>query len=1747
MSVKRDDIRIRVGRRYYAVLKRPLCLLALLPALLSAISISVFCHMRSFADVQQYYTGEISGLFTRSFSALTLLLALGLYLFYVFALHALRRGHPACAVIALVIGFNITVALSMEHSGLRELFLPTGVLGNLAVLLGFAALAWACIELIHLRFDYRLSCMLRQEQTDRADETLLYFCAFGCILLLWLPILFCCYPGSVHNDTRYQIMGWLGLKPITASHPILTTVFYGVIYRLGMAIGGQEKAIFLCLLCQDVVVAAAMGLAALYVRRYTRSRGWFAVTIAFFGLLPVWQSAAQVLLKDVLHTGCFLLFACVYLDCLQKREKSWKNVILLFLTALLVAYTRKATFYLAVICIFAAALWHWRRFLLPYLAMLGVFVGLFWFSNNILYPYLGVGEEWETENYSMQFQQIALYCRTYQDEMSDEEKAIINSTLDFDTIVRDYTPMISDPVKSTYRYDGTDHAAFWQLYRTLLRRHPLLFVKAIIMDSFEHFNPWIEDISYNVYISREDDFLTVNYRSNLHSTLNKIWNDCLKIPGIRVLLGTGLYAWMLLLALGYGIRKKSWLAVLGLLPSLTLMIGLLMSHVNGNIRYGYPLIAAAPLNLGWVIFAASRKLPKGEIPDSARFSLKNLLGLIPAESVLQEKSAEAPAESAAAPQPAGTRQLHLGNRYTLDLDLTQCILAVPAALLSALSVSVFCFVRSMPSLAQYYSAPQPSRLLTDCLSPLTVLLALLFWLFFTAFLHMDRSSHPSGAVVGLLMGLNMLITLSMEHSDLRELFLPVGLPGNLAVLLGFTILCGTAAEIIFLLCERKRIHAAELEPTAFREDCRRFFLAFALILLCWIPGMLFCYPGSNVYDTIRQIRSWVGLEPINASHPLLCTILYGSLYQYGLSVGDESLGLFLCALAQALVNAVAMALVAVAGYRHTRVKAWYWGIIAFFGILPTWQNAAQLVMKDVLHTGCYLLFYLQFLRCLREEKPRLRNVLLLCLCALLLTYTRKATFYMAVICVAVLAVVHWRKALVPYLLCLAVVAGSFVYTNAVLYPRLNIVGERENENYSMQLQQVALYCRTYQKELTPEEIEIINSTLDYEKIIRDYTPMISDPVKGTYRGTEEDHAAFWALYRKLMLRHPEIFVRSLLMGSFEHLNPWYNDVKMRVYMYRGEDFIHAQYRNENYWDAAVYWMSWLKIPVLRLFIGTGLYMWLFMIAAGYTVRRKSKMGFLGLMPALVLFVGLFMSHVNGEERYGFPMVASAPVIFPWILYADHWHSKAEELPEKLRKKKRRFGRRQEETAQKAETIVWVERTPEEAPEAEHVEAELVTPEEEKDMPQPEAEAESADAAPQREKENPPRYGKVLDFVTRYIPIPLRPKTYLDVLKVLAIFLVLWNHTVSGFELYNRVLDMPQHMLYLCFSIFDKIAVPLFFMCSGALLLGREESWKKILTHRVRRFALILLVVSVINYIQYYSGRSTYSVQDFLARFYSGSIRTPLWYLYAYLAFLLTLPFLRKLARTMREQDYLWLVGLSIAAQLLTVADSLIFHGTNYHSSDFHFFIAVNYAVYSLCGFYIERVMKKERMNLETLTVLIMLSVLSVGATYLFTEQKMAYLGKWDANESQTFFNTFIVIPSATVFYMAKYWFTRHPVRDRAAAVWSLLSVGTFGTYLFERFWRDNTEFLYYAVVGALGPFFSSLLHIALACIVGIAATLLYKLVTGMIGYRRRQAQNMRLTRRQQTVQIHYTVPDEDISDLEEIEKMLGNSKKTERF
>ena len=81
------------------------------------------------------------------------------------------------------------------------------------------------------------------------------------------------------------------------------------------------------------------------------------------------------------------------------------------------------------------------------------------------------------------------------------------------------------------------------------------------------------------------------------------------------------------------------------------------------------------------------------------------------------------------------------------------------------------------------------------------------------------------------------------------------------------------------------------------------------------------------------------------------------------------------------------------------------------------------------------------------------------------------------------------------------------------------------------------------------------------------------------------------------------------------------------------------------------------------------------------------------------------------------------------------------------------------------------------------------------------------------------------------------KIHIDILRIFAALLVIFNHT-SGFYYYHTYVNIWESGIFVVLSVITKIAVSIFFMISGALLLGKEESYTVLFTKRILQFFML---------------------------------------------------------------------------------------------------------------------------------------------------------------------------------------------------------------------------------------------------------------------------------------------------------------------
>ena len=336
------------------------------------------------------------------------------------------------------------------------------------------------------------------------------------------------------------------------------------------------------------------------------------------------------------------------------------------------------------------------------------------------------------------------------------------------------------------------------------------------------------------------------------------------------------------------------------------------------------------------------------------------------------------------------------------------------------------------------------------------------------------------------------------------------------------------------------------------------------------------------------------------------------------------------------------------------------------------------------------------------------------------------------------------------------------------------------------------------------------------------------------------------------------------------------------------------------------------------------------------------------------------------------------------------------------------------------------------------------------------------------------------------------KLYLEALRILCIFLVIFNHTApDGYLAFIGENNILLYFLYLFCSVLCKIAVPIFFMISGALLLGKQESIRDLYKKRVLRMVIVLVLISIPNYI-WLSKDTPLSVVGFLCTIYTGTARTALWYLYAYLGFLIMLPFLRSMAAQMKDRDYKYLLTLHIVLTVvLTVLDGFIF--SEWHSPDFSVAVALESSIfYPLMGYYVEHVLDQSVFTPKNRWLAGAAFVAAIAITFVVSKLYYnSYPLALDNDVYQTCFGILICLPAIAVYFIFKGAVKIYP--DGFIGRWiARLGGAVCGLYLIENFCRALVFHALPRLAPILGGFLSTILLVLATMAMGFAIVLLLK-------------------------------------------------------
>lgn len=303
--------------------------------------------------------------------------------------------------------------------------------------------------------------------------------------------------------------------------------------------------------------------------------------------------------------------------------------------------------------------------------------------------------------------------------------------------------------------------------------------------------------------------------------------------------------------------------------------------------------------------------------------------------------------------------------------------------------------------------------------------------------------------------------------------------------------------------------------------------------------------------------------------------------------------------------------------------------------------------------------------------------------------------------------------------------------------------------------------------------------------------------------------------------------------------------------------------------------------------------------------------------------------------------------------------------------------------------------------------------------------------------------------------------YIHILRIIACFLVIVNHTHH----YMIMVQDDVYYIHYCigFSL-CKMAVTLFIMISAILMLDKEYSYSKVL-QLVIKVIVPLLVLTLYLTIRD-NGIQNFTLWGFAKKIISGPYLYPYWYVYMLIGFYVMLPFLQKMVKNFRKQDYIIFI---MAFLMVPCLNNFIYSYWHSRVSEYVFWsvfpIIIGIAV---AGNYIAKI--KHHKIYFAISVIGFL--LAFAGMFISCYIPYCNTGKVDY-KMDSWSSLPVVVMACTLVYIVRYVFEKRklPFENIIKAI----SKTTFGVYLFhslfmpELYKTDMIQNIFYEnrVIGTL--------------------------------------------------------------------------------
>ena len=427
----------------------------------------------------------------------------------------------------------------------------------------------------------------------------LFFFSLWVVDLLYLFL--CAYPGNLTTDSLSQISQIVS-GIYNDHHPYWYTRLIRVFLHIGVTLTGTLRG---GVACYHVFQAAVLCFAFAYLLMTVYEKGVRKTRLVaawlYYLLLPYHVLYSVTMWKDVLFAAAFTLFTTGALRLFSESDKNrLYNGFDLSLTvagAMGICLLRSNGWLVFCGTVFVFLLVFGKQRTWPFFIILAITLML----NVLALPLLHVEKGDMLETVALPVQQVG-YTAITANDLTAEEKEMIEAILPVEEIREAYDPEIVDPVKGRIREKGTlsvlenNKAGYLALWGKLAIRHPDTYLQAFISQTKGYWNAGYANYIWAQGVGGNDMGLATAEGNHIATALKNSYLWLFEnIAFLQLIKCIGLYFWSAVFLAGasYLRNNRAWVFIM---PYLFLFLTLLLATpVNNEFRYIYALPCILPL------------------------------------------------------------------------------------------------------------------------------------------------------------------------------------------------------------------------------------------------------------------------------------------------------------------------------------------------------------------------------------------------------------------------------------------------------------------------------------------------------------------------------------------------------------------------------------------------------------------------------------------------------------------------------------------------------------------------------------------------------------------------------------------------------------------------------------------------------------------------------------------------------------------------------------------------------------------------------------------------------------------------------------------------------------------------------------------------------------------------------------------------------------------------------------------------